>query len=126
MTDAEKTLLIIEDSVSITWRLLSFLREIRNLKILGSVRNGTSGFKRIVNETPDIVLLDIQVPGTNGLEILEKISTTTSVNPHVIVLTNNSHFYFKEKCFEWGAKEFYDKSSQFEEAILAIKNLCHG
>lgn len=118
-----KSILIIEDSVSITWRLLSFLREIENLNIIGSVRNGTSGLKRIESDTPDIVLLDLQLPGTNGLKIIETLRD--KVKPHIIVFTNNSNFYFKQRCLSLGANEFYDKSVQFEEAVDAIKKLCN-
>ncbi|MFZ1809044.1 MAG: response regulator [Cyclobacteriaceae bacterium] len=117
-----KSLLIIEDSVSITWRLLSFLREIKNLEIIGSVRNGTSGLKRIKSDKPDIVLLDLQLPGINGLKIIETLQDKDK--PYIIVFTNNSNFYFKERCLALGANEFYDKSVQFEEAVAAIRRLC--
>ncbi|MEP2667384.1 MAG: response regulator [Cyclobacteriaceae bacterium] len=120
----KKSLLIIEDSVSITWRLLSFLREIENLEIIGSVRNGTSGLKRIESDSPDIVLLDLQLPGINGLKIIESLQDQNK--PYIIVFTNNSNFYFKERCLALGANEFYDKSVQFEEAVSAIRKLCKG
>lgn len=125
MSTQLKSLLIIEDSVSITWRLLNFLKDVKNLKILGSVRNGTSGYKRIVNEKPDIILLDIQLPGTNGLKILELLKDQEH-KPYIIIFTNNSNFYFKERCFALGADEFYDKSVQFEEAIKAIIKFCNN
>lgn len=121
---SSKSILIVEDSVSITWRLLSFLREIEHLDIIGSVRNGTSGLKRIISDTPDIVLLDLQLPGINGLKILEALQDKSKNKPYVIVFTNNSNFYFKERCLSLGANEFYDKSVQFEEAIAAIRRLC--
>jgi len=116
-----KSLLIVEDSVSITWRLLSFLREIENLEIIGSVRNGTSGLKRIKTDNPDIVLLDLQLPGINGLKIIEALQDDKK--PYIIVFTNNSNFYFKERCLALGANEFFDKSVQFEEAVAAIRKL---
>ncbi|MCB0492220.1 MAG: response regulator transcription factor [Cyclobacteriaceae bacterium] len=119
---SKKSLLIIEDSVSITWRLLSFLKEIENLEIIGSVRNGTSGLKRIESDKPDIVLLDLQLPGMNGLKIIETLQDKHK--PYIIVFTNNSNFYFKERCMALGANEFYDKSVQFEEAVASIKKLC--
>lgn len=121
----KKSLLIIEDSVSITWRLLSFLREIENLEIIGSVRNGTSGLKRIKSDKPNIVLLDLQLPGINGLKIIEVLQGVKD-KPYIIVFTNNSNFYFKERCLALGANEFYDKSVQFEEAVSAIRKLCKG
>lgn len=118
----KKSLLIVEDSVSITWRLLSFLKEIENLEIIGSVRNGTSGLKRIKSDNPDVILLDLQLPGMNGLKIIEALSNEKNP-PYIIVFTNNSNFYFKERCLSLGANEFYDKSVQFDEAVQAIKKL---
>ena len=119
-----KSLLIIEDSVSITYRLVRLLKEVNNLNLLGSVRNGTTGYKRIVNEKPDIVLLDLQLPGTHGLKVLELMAEEKQQS-HVIVLTNNSNLYFKEKCYNLGAKEFYDKTVQFEDAVMSITKLCN-
>lgn len=45
--------------------------------------------------------------------------------PYIIVFTNNSNFYFKERCFALGANEFFDKSVQFEQTIKAIEILCN-
>lgn len=123
---SSKSILIVEDSVSITWRLLSFLREIENLEIIGSVRNGSSGLKRILSDTPDIVLLDLQLPGVNGLKIIETLRGKSKNKPYIVVFTNNSNFYFKERCLSLGANEFYDKSVQFEEAVGAIRKLCQS
>ncbi len=121
----KKSLLIVEDSVSITWRLLTFFRGIENLEIIGSVRNGTSGLKRIKSDKPDIVLLDLQLPGMNGLKIIETLQGQKNA-PYIIVFTNNSNFYFKERCLSLGANEFYDKSVQFDEAVSAVRKLCQG
>ncbi len=119
-----KTLLIIEDSVSIAYRLMHLLKEINNLQILGAVRNGTSGYKRIKNDKPDIVVLDLQLPGTHGLKVLELMAEEKQ-SSYVIVLTNNSNLYFKDRSFKLGAKEFYDKTVQFEQAIDSINKLCN-
>ncbi|MDZ4714115.1 MAG: response regulator [Cytophagales bacterium] len=119
-----KTLLIVEDSESVKVRLLGFLAEIKCIKVLAAVENGNTAFWKIMQEMPDIVLLDIQVPGLNGLEILDLLRELKQP-PLIIVLTNNSDDYFKERCMKSGATAFFDKTTQFEQALTAIENLCH-
>lgn len=101
------------------------MEQIGQLKILGSIRNGTAGLKKAQAEKPDIILLDIMLPGTNGLKIMEMLNSTPW-RPYIIVLTNYSNLYFKQRCMGLGAKAFYDKSVQFEEAVAKINTICNG
>ncbi len=123
MTKKDKSLLIVEDSAAITERLLTLFSEIKRLDILLPVADGLTAYSRITKELPEIILLDIQLPGLTGVEILELINEL-NYSPHIIILTNNNNEYLKDKCLALGANEYYDKSTQFEEAVNSIKKMC--
>lgn len=120
MLPSTKSILIVEDSAPVTLRLLQFLSGINDLIILDSVQDGNSALLKIMQESPDILLLDIQLPGLNGIDVLDLIKELKNP-PYIIVLTNNSDDYFKDKCLSLGAHEFYDKTKHFELAIEAVR-----
>ena len=68
---------------------------------------------------PDVIILDIRLPGENGIKILEKIKNSKS-ETIVIMLTNFPYPNYKVKCMALGADYFLDKSTEFElvEKIL--------
>ena len=62
------------------------------------------------------------MPGGSGLDVLDCIQRQ-SLPVHVIVLTNYASESNRKKCLSLGASFIYDKSTQFEEALLALKRL---
>ncbi|HMK27905.1 MAG TPA: response regulator [Chitinophagaceae bacterium] len=80
--------------------------------------------KREVQHPPKIILLDIQMPKVNGMEVLQKIKTdprTRSVP--VIILTSSKEHPDVQKCYELGANSYIVKPVNFEGFAEAIKNL---
>ncbi|MES1216546.1 MAG: response regulator [Bacteroidota bacterium] len=80
--------------------------------------------KRDIQHPPKIVLLDIQMPKVNGIEVLQKIKadprTRTIV---VVVLTSSKEHPDVQKCYDLGANSYIVKPVNFEGFAEAIKNL---
>lgn len=79
---------------------------------------------REVNHTPKVILLDIQMPKVNGLEVLEKIKNdprTQSIP--VVVLTSSKESPDIQRCYKLGANSYIVKPVNFEGFAAAIKNL---
>ena len=76
--------------------------------------NGRNGFRRRALESvrelvPDVVILDIRMPGDSGIEVLEKMKK--NVDPPVVIMFTNYPFpQYREKCRQAGAEFFFDKS----------------
>jgi len=85
---------------------------------------GKFGGERDIQHPPKIVLLDIQMPKVNGIEVLQKIKedprTKTIV---VIVLTSSKEHPDVQKCYDLGANSYIVKPVNFEGFAEAIKNL---
>lgn len=111
-----KRLLIVDDSIIIVKRLTTTLSEVLpNTEIISVLRGGDA---MLVMETsqPETVLLDLQLPDMNGIEVLKKIKKQYPTTA-VIILSNNSVPYNRTTCIKEGAEGFYDKSNEFEKAI---------
>jgi DNA-binding response OmpR family regulator len=80
--------------------------------ILGALTSD-EGLKLAILSKPDLVLLDIALPGTNGIEVLKRIR---SINPttRVIMVTGNSDPVLAREALELGALAYIDKPFDFE------------
>ncbi len=65
--------------------------------------NGQDGFDSIAEELPDVILLDLMMPGVNGFEFLQKIKTTGGADIPVIVCSNISDIEMINKAIQEGA-----------------------
>lgn len=88
MEQKNKKIIIIEDDVNMRDALVH--RFTAEHFITLSASDGVSGLARAIEEEPDIVLLDIKMPGLNGMEVMKKLRGANEWGKHVpiILLTN--------------------------------------
>ncbi|HYE56073.1 MAG TPA: response regulator [Chitinophagaceae bacterium] len=80
--------------------------------------------KRDIASTPKVILLDIQMPKVNGMEVLEKLKADprTAATP-VVILTSSKEHPDVTRCYSLGANSYIVKPVSFEGFAQAIKNL---
>lgn len=78
--------LVVDDSVFMRCMLKDALSRTDGIEVIGSAQNGDEGLKRIRELKPDVVTLDVEMPGLNGLEVLERVMQECPV-PVVMVST---------------------------------------
>jgi len=104
-----KKILIVEDD--------RFLRELINRKLLeegfdvAQAIDGESGVKKIKEEKPDLVLLDLILPGIDGFEVLSRIKNDPDVSSiPILILSNLGQKEEVEKGLKLGAVDFLIKA----------------
>ena len=117
--------LVVDDSAIVGERLASMLSEFDEVVLLDQVKNGLEAVERIRTLKPDVVILDIGLPGRNGVEILEDIKRE-KLAPIVVILTNYPYPQYQQRCAEAGADFFFDKSIEFDRVPQTFKQLIHG
>src|SRR5689334_12669084 len=117
-----KKVLLVDDSRIVRERLAALISELPGVVLIGEASNVSEGVKKIRQLRPHIVVLDISMPGGNGIQVLEAVRKRGRV-PHIIMLTNFAHEAYRERCLELGAEYFFDKSAEFEDAVETIKAL---
>ena len=110
---------IADDSAVIVERLADLLKEIPGVELAGHASNATEAVRCIRQIRPDAVILDFQMPGGSGLDVLRAIRPDHP-NLHVLICTNYPYPQYREECLTAGANFFLDKSAEFEKipAIL--------
>jgi len=80
--------------------------------------------ERAIGHPPKLVLLDIQMPKVNGIEVLEKIKSDPRTKKiPVVILTSSKEDPDIQKCYDLGANSYIVKPVNFEGFAEAIKNL---
>lgn len=114
--------LIVDDSGMIVKRLLNILCEINEVDCIGHATDYDSAIKMVEQAKPDVMLLDIQLPEKNGVEVLTTVKSKHK-KVKVVMLTNFSDQYYRELCFSSGCDYFFDKSTEFEKIESALLNI---
>ena len=122
MEQAPQTLLIVDDSALIIERLIDMFKESPVVKNILTAGNYLEAVEELSENKIDVVLLDIQLQGKNGIELLEFI-VEKDPEVKVIMLTNLVSNYYKKLCENKGAVHFIDKSKDFELVPRIINSL---
>lgn len=113
------SILIVDDEPSILQSLSGLLTD-EGFEVT-TATNGYEGLQLIERETPDLVLLDIWMPGIDGLETLKEIKKTS---PHVqvIMVTGHGTIETAVQATKLGAFDFIEKPLSIDKVIVAINN----
>lgn len=104
---------IVDDSEVVRERLRAMLSEEKEIEIIGQAQDPFEAIEGIRRLKPDAVILDLRMPGGNGINVLRDIKKDKLV-PTVIILTNYPYPQYRRECMKAGADFFFDKSTEFE------------
>ncbi len=114
-------ILIVEDSLLIVKRLWTLLSDMEGVSTIAHAKDANEAILLAMELNPDVIILDIKIPGKSGVEVLPELKTKSYAK--VIMLTNYSDAYYKNLCMKLGAEYFLDKSNEFEkinEILMSI------
>ncbi len=115
-----QVILIVDDNLNFVDRMISLLEEETNVSHTIVATDFEEAKIQLGLEKPDVVLLDINLPGKNGIDILKHIREN-KYKCEVIMITNHFDEYYRQQCFELGAKHFIDKSNDFGKVPALIR-----
>ena len=113
---------IVDDSKIVCDGLQQMLINIADVVIVGQAHNAEDAIVSISEEKPDVVILDIRLPGLSGIDVLKDIRDK-KLPIRVIMLTNYTYSQYRKKCEELGADYFFDKVTEIEIIPKVIAEL---
>ena len=113
-------ILIIDDSTYMRSMIRSILKK-EGHEIL-EAENGLKGIQMISEHSPDCVLLDIIMPGMDGIKILNTLHERNSKIP-VIIITADIQESTRKQCLQLGAFAFINKPPKGEVLVSTIKKV---
>lgn len=113
---------IVDDSTLVLERLTDLLKEVADLQLVGKAGTVPEAIKSIRDVNPDAVILDLQMPGGSGLDVLRAIRPDHPAL-HILICTNYPYPKYREECLTAGADFFLDKSTEFERIPVILREL---
>lgn len=115
-------LIIVDDSELLRSRIKTLIASVNNVKLVAEASNSVEGLQLIKMYKPDILVLDIRMPGENGLDVLENVKKTYK-RMKVLIITNYPNDQYKNIALKFGADYFINKSTEFEKIHVILSKL---
>ena len=117
--------LIVDDHVLVRTGIEKMLMEADGIEVIGQAADGEEAIRLTRELNPDVVLMDVKMPGIGGVEATRKIC---KVHPEskVIGLTASGDDTFVQRLLQAGARGYLTKGSSFEEVVRAIRLVASG
>lgn len=115
-TAGTKKLLVIDDDAKVTALFVDFFGDQYDVE---TAQSGLEGLSSVERRRPDVVLLDINMPGKNGLEVLKDIKRLDGRIP-VIMVTANNEISAAEEALKGGAFAYLPKPFQLQYAAHLV------
>jgi len=111
--NAPRKLYIVDDSQAIRERLVALFARDRAVRVVGEATTAPQAVVDILALEPDTVILDLELQGSNGLQVLRAVHPQM---PRIefVVLTNHAEPQYRRACIHAGASHFLDKANEFE------------
>lgn len=113
---------VVDDSVVIRERLKRLLADVPDALVIGEAADAQIALAAILEQKPDVVLLDIHILNGNGIDVLQRLKQE-QVAPAVIILTDYPYPEYRQLCLAAGADYFLVKSTEFEQLVPALQQL---
>jgi len=114
-------ILIIDDDPDLI-KILSFYLKNANYES-SFAEDGENGLKKAVEDKPDLIILDIQMPGLNGIEVAKKLQADESLKNIPIIFLTATLDFDRSEIPEGSKIKFITKPCDFNQIIEYIKSL---
>jgi two-component system response regulator EvgA len=118
------TVLIVDDH-PIVRLSLRLLLERERFHVIGEVGNGSEVAQVARDLRPDVVVLDIGLPGLDGMEVIKRLKLLNP-SPRIMALTGQAADLYVRRCMDAGISAFVNKDEDLDALVFALKALVKG
>ncbi len=130
---AEKKIRIVlaEDQAMVLGALAALLELEDDLEVVGRATNGEEALKLIAELAPDVVLTDIEMPGTtglglSGLDLATALKESSSSAPAVVILTTFARPGYLRRALDVGVRGYLLKDASSDQLAAAVRQVASG
>lgn len=113
---------IVDDHKMVRIGLKKILSDFKNIEVIFDVNDGIALFKKLKHSKPDILLLDLKLPGMNGIEIT-KIIKSEYPSIKIIIISNYDHSNYISALIKEGVNSYLIKDANPVEIVKTIQEV---
>lgn len=117
--------MLVDDHAVVRMGFKMLLESDADIKVIAEAESGEQSIQRYVEHKPDVVVMDITMPGIGGLEAIERILAKDS-SAKILVLSAHEDSVHPKRVLNAGAMGYLTKRSAAEELIKAIRTVASG
>ncbi|MBA7523653.1 Oxygen regulatory protein NreC [subsurface metagenome] len=125
MISSIRSIIIVEDHPVLREGLKKIINHEEDLSIIGEAWDVRSAWAAIKAKKPDLVIIDISLGESNGLELIKELKVHYEELP-ILVLSMHDEILFAERAIQAGAKGYITKSEQSDVLLAAIRKVLSG
>lgn len=118
---AKLKLFLADDHALVRSGVRAILAQQADFEVVGEAADGHAILSAVRDSAPDVVLLDISLPGINGLEILSRLKSNNP-NTEIVVLSMHNVEEYILWAYQQGALSYLTKDAPAEELIQAVRS----
>jgi DNA-binding NarL/FixJ family response regulator len=118
-------IVVVDDHMLLLDSLTRLLEDERDFEVVGCAANGEDALRLVTETRPDVAIVDISMPGMNGIEIARKIRETSPAT-RVLMLSMHSTPAYLHRAFRAGADGYVVKESAGAELVRAVRRVNQG
>ena len=117
--------LIVDDHPLVRMGIRRLLEDLPDMQVIAEADSGEAALSLVKTKKPDVVLLDIKMPGIDGWEVTRRLKKS---NPHIkiIAITAMTTDPLPMRILQLGAMAYLTKGSSIEEMATAIRKVAKG
>ena len=116
---------LIVDDHSLIRSAMAMMLSGQSFKVVGEATDGVEAVQMARDYAADLIILDISMPGLDGLEVISRIRGS-GVTSRILILTSLPALFYSQRCMKAGADGFVTKSQDLNELLRAIKAIMSG
>jgi len=117
--------LIVDDHAILRMGLASLLSSKKDIEVVGDAANGPEGIRRAIELKPDVVVMDLMMPGMGGAEATARLLEKTP-DAKVLIITTFDTSDGIDRALKAGARGAIMKNCDFEELVDALRTVASG
>lgn len=118
--------LVVDDQALVRGGFRTILDSEPGIEVVGEAADGAAAIEAVAELDPDVVCMDVQMPGVDGLAATRRIVSAHGARPAVLVLTTFNREDYLFQALEAGASGFLLKNSSPEQLIEAVQVVARG
>ena len=124
--DRERTrVMLVDDHAIVRSGFRRLLEEDPNIEVVAEAGTGDEAYRRFVEHEPDVLVLDISMPDTSGLALMQRLFARAP-DARIIVFSMHDDASMAERAMEGGARGYVTKSSAPEILVRAVYEVAAG